>query len=290
MTAVFRMTQRNLLLFFRDRASVFFSVLGALVVIGLYVLFLGNMMVRGMTDVLGGETRFIMDSWIMAGVIAVASITTTMGAYGTMVDDRKLKIAKDFSCTPVTRGTLASGYMLSAVVIGILMCSLNLALAEIYIALQGGRLLPPLQLLEMLGAIVLAVLANSAIVLFVTTFFKSSNAFATASTILGTLIGFLTGCYIPIGDLPSTVQWVIKCFPPAHASALMRRIMMEGALEGAMEGAPAQVVASVRQMLGLEYQYGEWLAGPSFSIWVLVGTAVVFYILSAMMLARKREN
>ena len=90
-----QITLRNLKLFFRDKMTVFFSLLGVLIIIGLYVLFLGDTITSGMQDI--PNARFLMDSWIMAGVLAVTSITTTMGAFGIMVDDRHNNLIKDFS-------------------------------------------------------------------------------------------------------------------------------------------------------------------------------------------------
>nr|NLJ02159.1 ABC transporter permease [Bacillota bacterium] len=72
--------KRNLKLFFRDRASVFFSLLAVFIIIGLYVLFLGDMVMMDLEGIPGA--RFLMDSWIMAGLMAVTSVTTTMGALG----------------------------------------------------------------------------------------------------------------------------------------------------------------------------------------------------------------
>lgn len=288
MNSMIQLTKRNLWIFFRDRASVFFSLLALIIIIGLYVLFLGDMMQQGMSDMLGEDTRFVMDSWIMAGIIGVASLTTTMGAYGVMVDDRKGSIAKDFRSAPVRRGALSSGYMLSAFFIGVIMCLINLVIAEIYIVLSGGRLLSIAQFLQMIPAILLSVLCNSAIVLFMTSFFKSASAFGAASTVVGTLSGFLTGIYIPIGNLPEAVQWVIRCFPPSHAAAWMRQIMVEPAMRDAMAGAPEAVVDQVLAMFGVRFQYGDHMAGTLVSMLVLACTAAVFYALSAMNLSRKR--
>lgn len=50
MRTVALLTTRNLRLFFRDRAGVFFSVLSALILIGLYVLFLGGQQVDNLRD------------------------------------------------------------------------------------------------------------------------------------------------------------------------------------------------------------------------------------------------
>ena len=91
--------KRNLLLFFRDRAAVFFSLLGVLVIIGLYLLFLGDAMKSDFRRFEGAGP--LVDNWIMAGVIAVTPITTAMGALGNMIDDQRHKISKDFLSSPI---------------------------------------------------------------------------------------------------------------------------------------------------------------------------------------------
>ena len=53
---------RNLKIFFRDKSSVFFSFLSVIIIIGLYVLFLGDVITSDMDGLPG--VRFLMDSWI----------------------------------------------------------------------------------------------------------------------------------------------------------------------------------------------------------------------------------
>jgi multidrug/hemolysin transport system permease protein len=96
MTVIISLVKRNLKMFFRDKTSVFFSLLSVFIIIGLYILFLGNLVSAGLKDLLGDSARFTTDSWIMAGLLSVTSITTTMGAFGTMVEDNSKKIIKDF--------------------------------------------------------------------------------------------------------------------------------------------------------------------------------------------------
>ena len=84
--------KRNLKLFFRDKSSVFFSLLSVLIVLGLYVLFLGDQLVSSMKDVTGANR--LMDSWIMAGILAVTPVSTTLGSFGTMVADKAKKITE----------------------------------------------------------------------------------------------------------------------------------------------------------------------------------------------------
>ncbi|MFA5742056.1 MAG: hypothetical protein WC874_04175, partial [Candidatus Izemoplasmatales bacterium] len=168
---IFKLILRNLRIYFRDKASVFFSLLGVFVIIGLYILFLRDAVI-GNLDQTFPEVAFVMDSWIMSGVVAAASITTTMGAFGTMVDDTTKKNIKDFQVSPIKRWQIVLGYVMSSVVIGVIMSLLTLVLAEIYIVAQGGYLLSVLALLKTIGLIVLSVVTSSAMIFFFVSFFK----------------------------------------------------------------------------------------------------------------------
>ena len=122
-------------------------------------------------------------------------------------------------------------------------------------------------------------------------FFKSSNAYATASTVIGTLIGFLTGIYIPIGWLPSTaVQTAIKIFPVSHAASLYRQIMMEAPMSTAFANAPVQVINGFKQTMGVVFYFGSTELSPIANILVLVATGVVFYVLAVIKISVKKKN
>jgi multidrug/hemolysin transport system permease protein len=206
-----------------------------------------------------------------------------------MVSDRSLKIVKDFKTSPMRDSSLTGGYILSAVIIGIIMSLAALVLAEIYIVASGGELLGGVALLKTLGLIVLSSLAGTSLMLFMTTLFKSQNAYSAAGTIIGTLIGFITGIYLPIGSLPNAVQWVIKCFPISHAAALFRQTMMSAPLEASFAGAPAQTVTEFSEMMGVTFTFGSTTASPLASIIVLLACAAVFFLLSLMVISRKTD-
>ena len=278
---------RNLKLYFRDRNAVFFSLLGVFVIITLYLVFLGDVWASNYPDVVG--IRFAMDAWIMAGVLAITSFTTTMGALGTMVEDKTKKIRKDFVASPLSHSSLTGGYILSTIIIGIVMSLVTLVIAEIYILINGGSLITPPDFLKLFGLILLATISNSAIVVFLVSFFSTLNAYGTASTLIGTLIGFLTGIYLPIGAFPPAVQWVIKVFPPSHAATLMRQVMMRPPVEKVFAGAPQKMVTDFKQLMGMEFTFGDQVISPNISLLILVGTAVVFYLLALWNLSRKKN-
>lgn len=280
-------TNRNLKVFFRDKTSVFFSLLAVFIIIGLYVLFLGDVWAGSLEGLTG--VRFLMDSWIMAGLLAVTSVTTTMGAFGIMVEDKAKKISKDFYSSPLKRSSLAAGYIVSSYIIGVIMTLVTLILAEIYIVANGGDIMSFTTLCKVIGLILLSTLTNTSLVLFIVSFFRSSNAFATASTIIGTMIGFLTGIYLPVGQLPEAVGWVIKVFPVSHSAVLMRQIMMEAPLSQTFAGAPAEATEQFGQFMGVSLKFGDQTISALVSIGVLVVSAVVFFVLSILNLSRKKK-
>lgn len=276
---------RNLKVFFRDRASVFFSLLAVLIILLLYVLFLGDVMMQDYGGVPGAKA--LSDSWIMSGILAVISVTTVLGAFGTMVDDRAHKIIKDFSASPLSRGKLAGSYIVSSFVVGSVMTLLAFALSEIYIVSRGGTLLTLSQTAQVIGLILLSALSNTAMLSFLVSFLKSQNAFGTASSLVGTLIGFLTGIYMPVGVLPEAMQAVVKVFPVSHAALLLRRIIMEAPMKTVFAGAPDAAVQSFRTQMGLSYAFGGAEIPGYISVAILAGAALAFYALSIIRFSRK---
>lgn len=279
---------RNLKLYFRDRTSVFFSLLAVFIIIGLYVLFLGDAWTSSLEGVEGG--RMMMDSWMMAGLLAVVSLTTTMGAFETMVNDRSSGIVKDFYSAPVPRTSLAAGYLISAFIIGSAMSLVALALVEAYILANGGQLLGFEPLLKVLGILALSNLTNTALVFVFISFVSTQSAFGTLSTIVGTLVGFLTGIYMPIGMMPPAVQTVIKLFPPSHAAVLMRQVMMEAPMATSFRGAPVEVLRDFKESMGVVlYIDGEPLA-TGWSLAYLAIAATIFSATTAIIISRRRKH
>ena len=85
------------------------------------------------------NAQLLMNNWLIAGILAVASTTTTMGAFGVMVEDKAKKIYKDFYSSPITRASITGGYLTSAFIIGVLMSSVALAIGQIFIIIQVWR-------------------------------------------------------------------------------------------------------------------------------------------------------
>ena len=169
------------------------------------------------------------------------------------------------------------------------MCLVALVLCQLYLLSSGGSLFTGMQLIKIFGIILLSTFSNTALVLFFVSFFQSNNAFSIASTIIGTVIGFMTGIYIPIGQLPAAVQTVIKVFPPSHSALLLRQVIMEDAIKTGFAGAPADAVASFKELMGVTFKIGGTTVTPMISILILVLAGILFLGLSMLSLSRKKR-
>ena len=225
----------------------------------------------GMTDIPGA--RYLMDSWIVAGLVAVTSVTTTMGAFGIMVEDKSKKIIKDIRSSPLPRVSIAGGYILSAFVIGTIMCIIALILCELYIASRvAERCSTGCSCVKVFGLILLSTFSNTALVLFYVSFFQSNNAFPIASTIIGTVIGFMMGIYIPIRAAAKRRAVGHQALPAVAQRAAAAAGDYGECAQASFANAPAGLLENFNSMLGVSYKIGETAVTPIMSIALLVAS------------------
>jgi multidrug/hemolysin transport system permease protein len=268
------LVKRNTKLYFRDKTNLFFSMLAILIIIALFALFLGQ------GDWGSDEIR---DSWLMAGVLAVAAITASIGAFEIIISDRANKIAKGFYASPVKRSHITAAYIISPFLAGVIMTALTAIGFGIYVVAAGGDMPRTVGLLQLAGLILLSNITGTAILCFIVSLIKSVSAYNTIGTIIGTLSGFLMGIYMPIGNLPNAVQTVMVFFPPFHSAMLFRQILMKKPLEAACRAASGDIdIMGIQEMLGAVYSFGDFVITPFMSVLYLVISGLVFFGLSVI--------
>lgn len=292
MDIALRLAGRNIKVFLRDRTSVFFSFLSVLIIILLYVLFLGDTTVRSLEDHIADPNlaRFFADTWIMAGVLVANAVTTTLGAMEVIVTDEDRGVSRDFMVAPIKRWQLVAGYIISAWVIGIAIGIFVFVLSQVYITMRGGELISYFNALKVVGLIVLNVLAFSSINFLFISWVKTNAAFSTISTLVGTLIGFVTGVYVPIGVLPKALQSVIMLFPQTHGASAMRQLYMQRAIETGFVGTPEAIKGEFLSIYGIVLKInGGELRIPSMVLYI-AASGLLFFALSVLRMMRKKRT
>lgn len=281
---------RNVKLYLRDKAAVFFSFLSVIIILALYILFLGKIQVNALDQNFGysENNAWLVSAWIMAGILTVSTITVPLGAVGNLIDDRHNNILSDFYVSPIDRKTLALSYLISAWVIGAIMVFFNLVVGLVYVVMQGGDIPSVLQFLQLIGIMLLSICAFSSFFFYLSLFMKTRNAYGTLSTLVGTFVGFLGGIYIPIGQLGVGVQKVMNTLPVAHAVTLMRQVYMKGAVAAVFDGAPSEYYDSYASTFGLTIFFGDYEMQGYQMVLSLIVFMLVFYALSVLRLSRRK--
>ena len=284
--------KRHLMLFFRDKANVFFSLLVVLIIIGLYIMFLGDIMEAALSATLGfysEGTGIAISSLMLSGMIAVTSVTSCMGAIAISIADKELAL-KDFLTSPIPRAKITFSYIIGSSGVGLVMTFAAISTCLLYIVARGGSLPSAGDFVLLAITSLLSVACANAMVYFLASFAESRNAFSAISSVIATLIGFLMGVYIPMGQLPESVQWIIRIFPMSHAASMYRKILADGELYYLFTeaGAPPEVLQGFREFFGVSFNYGNfensfWLS----ALWLATST-LIFFGLSMISSARQK--
>ncbi len=285
MSVVAAIVVRNLRLFFRDRLDVFFSLLGAIILFALYTLFLSNLQTQGLAATFPHAqphlAKTFVDSWMFAGIVLITTITTGLGALSVLVDDSQSGRFRDFLVSPIRRGQIVLGYLVGAVTVALLMSLIVLTLSVLYLGVIDGMWLAPDALLRVTGIVVLCCLAFTALSALIVSVVRTAGAFSALATIVGTVLGFVAGAYIPVGSLPDSVGNVINALPFGQAGMMLRRDITAESVSAMTGGIPGAENA-LRKVYGIDAYVGSWLVPAGVAIAILIGLTIVCTALAAV--------
>ena len=282
------LVKRNMMLFFKDKSAVFFSLMAVFVVLFLYICFLGDMMIKPLEEAFGKHARELSDNWIMAGMLGTVSLTTSLSVLGIIIDDKSKRILQDFQVSPLTPKEIIISYILSTFIITFLVSLFTLGIAELYIVSYGGEWLTLSALGNVLLIMCISIFSCTTMLFVIMSFFTSTSSFSNVTTIIGTLSGFLMGIYVPIGSLPTFLQTAIRFFPPSHGASLFRKAMLEEPMQRIFSSFSPETLSNFREQFGLDFYYGNTMCTTPVSIAVLFVTGLAFLIVAFLIMKRKK--
>jgi multidrug/hemolysin transport system permease protein len=227
-----------------------------------------------------------VNSWVFAGITMITTLTTALAALAVFVDDRSSGRFSDFIVSPIRRWQLILGYLVSSFIVSVIMALVILLVGQLYLLTQGDELMSLSELAQVIGYIGLSSAAYAALASSAVTFLNSSGAFAALSTVVGTVIGFLAGAYIPAGVLPAGVVNFMNALPFAQSAMLIRQPYTARALD-ALVGGQKQASDAVSEFYGITASVGSVEITPGLAALVLLTVFVVFAGLGTWCLSRK---
>lgn len=296
---------RNLKRYFRDRGTVFFSLLTMLIVIALMLFFLGDMNVKNLTNVgmelgvknleaLEKHARLYLLMWTAAGILAVNTVTITQTILGFQIEDLSKQKMPGFLISPISRWKLTLGYVGAAWVCSMIIGILSLLLTQIYVVMQDGQALSLIENLQILGMLAANSFCFAALMNLVAQFIKSEGAWSGFGTVMGTLVGFLGAIYIPMGALPNGVQSFLKCTPILYGTSMIRSIMTEKAGDVLFADFDASIIEEIKSVyleeMGVTLSINDNIVSVRILLAIVLVCGILFSVLSFLVMRRKNSS
>lgn len=291
--------KRNILVYVKNRTNVFFSFLSMLIVVGLMVIFLGDMNIDNIVYELkeyGGTRDAAADranasiyviSWVVAGLIIVNSVSVSLAVVGMLIEDKERNRLNSLFIAPVKRVFFVLSYVLAAFLVTSVFGIFTVVISEVVIVASGGALLTLVQMAKMLGLVFLCAFTFSSLSFLFTLAVNSNSAFSSLSTIVCTLVGFMAAIYIPLGALPETVQKILKFFPMLFGSSLVRKVYTESIANTMFAGVPMEAADEIQQYMGTSIVYGSSNASELLLVLLMIGSGVLFLAIATVIMKKK---
>lgn len=294
------LTKRNLLIFFKDKQTVVFSLLTSIIVLVLYLLFLKGSFVDSINGSLSSyeglsllisqeEVDMFANLFLLTGILGSAMITVSYNCLTTLVKDKEKKVDYDILATPVRRGKIILSYFTAAALSSIILTGIILAIGLLVISTQGNIYMSVGDILSAFGVVALGSVSATALFMLVVLFFRSTSASGAFFGMLSAASGFVIGAYLPVSQFSESVQTVCNLFPASHITIVLRNNLLNGILDhmdnlinGADNGMFVQRMKEVftfkARLFGNELEIPQMLLYVVAAIVVCLAVQTVIYI------------
>lgn len=295
------LTARNIKMYLRDKGAVFFSLLSALIVICLMVFFLGDMNIDGIVELLdafscGGQeenkenAELLVLAWTSAGILSINAVSISLAVYSGMIKDRVNGRLNAIYTAPISRLKIALSYIASAWMASVLVCVLTLVITEIYGIVSGMLPYTFMEHTELLGMIMVNSFVYAAIIYPFALIVRSEGAWSGFFTVIGILVGFLGGIYIPIGSLADSISGVMKCTPIIYGTSMFREVMTRSILDSTFEGIPVEIVEEYREIMGIRLRVADYSLTVRDEWLILLACGIIFLVIGMCMLKYEKKT
>lgn len=294
-------TGRNFKIYIRDKGAVFFSLLSMFIVIGLMVFFLGDVTAESVTELLGQfpgrdaaadeeNAKLLILAWTCAGVISINAVTVTLSVFSAMVKDKASGRIHAIYTAPMSRMSMALGYVLAAWEASVFVCILTLVIMELYCVFSGMEMFSLVVHLKLMGMIMVNSFAYATFMYVMAIFVKSEGAWSGMGTVVGTLVGFLGGIYLPIGQLSESIGSIMKCTPILYGAAMFRDVMTLDILNKTFDGVPEDLIQEYREAMGIDLTVGKRRVFVYEELILLLIFGAVFLMIGMILLKKEKKQ
>ncbi|MBQ4268408.1 MAG: ABC transporter permease [Clostridia bacterium] len=293
------MIKRNTKMFFKDKGIFFTSLITPLILLVLYVTFLGNVYrdsVKQVIETTGSTAsseliNACVGGQLFASLLAVCCVTVAFCANMLMVQDKVTGSRKDLSVSPVKDSTLAFSYYISSFLSTLIVALTAVAACLIYLLIIGWYMSFADVVLILLDVILL-VGFGTALSSIINSFLSSQGQISAVGSIVSSVYGFICGAYMPISQFGKGLQIVLSFLPGTYATCLLKNHAIRGSFNAMLEqGVSELTVTELKKMMDCNLYFFDNLV-PIWAMYLILGLSVAILLatyVGMQMIKRKKK-
>lgn len=266
MTGLSALIKRNIKLYFRDKGMFFSSLITPIILLILFVTFLGSIYRDSFASALSAAginaDAVLIDGCVggqlISSLLAVTCITVAFCSNLIMIKDKTSGARRDLTVSPLRLSTLGFSYYLAALISTLIINLTAAAVSLTYLAFVGWYLSSADVLLLILDVFLLTMFGTA--LSSCVNFFLSSDGQASAvGTIISAGYGFICGAYMPVSNFSPVLQKILSFLPGTYGTVLLRNHAMRGAFrQMTKDGIPQEVIEKICDSVDCNlYFFGE---------------------------------
>lgn len=290
--------KRNTKLFFKDKGLFLTSLITPMILLVLYVSFLGNVYTDSLKMALpegfalpDKVTSGFAGAQLISSILSVSAVTVAFCSNMLMVQDKANKTLLDFNVSPVKPSIMAIGYYVATLISTLTVCLVATAVCLIYVAAVGWYMTLSDVVLVVIDVLIMCLfgVALSSVVNF---FLTSQGQISAVGSMVSSMYGFVSGAYMPLSQFSEGLRTALMFLPGTYGTSLVRNHAMRGVIEAmGDEGLPEEFLDSVRDSFDCNLYFFDSKVDISVMYAVICVTVVLLigvYVFMNVLKAKKR--
>ena len=276
------MTKRNIKMFFKDKGMFFTSLITPMILLVLYVTFLGNVYEESFSGNISEGFKVSSDlikgtvsGELISSLLAVSCVTVAFCSNLLMVNDKINHIDIDFMVTPVKKSILALSYFVATLLTTLIISYSALVLSLGYVAITKWYLSFSDVMLIILDVFLLTAFgtALSSVINF---FLKTNGQASAVGTIVSAGYGFLCGAYMPISSFSDGLQKAMMFLPGTYGTSLIRNHCLAGVYRQMdADGFPEEVIEKIKDSIDCNIYFFDKKVEISTMYFIMIGIVAI---------------
>lgn len=200
------LTARNIRLYFKDRGLFFVSLITPVILLVLFVTFLGRVYKDSFLSAIpagllsdGSVIDGAVGGQLISSLLAVSCVTVAFCSNALMVSDKANGVKNDLTVSPLKPSVLALSYFLACTASTLIVNYTAAGLCLLYLA-KVGFFMSLCDVMLFLLDILLLSLFGVALSSIVHSFLKTQGQVSAVGTVVSAGYGFLCGAYMPVSS------------------------------------------------------------------------------------------